>query len=369
MRRHYYFMVLFAALAPACIGEVTYNAGDGIDAAPAQSDAGPDAASITTYIVSGKTVDYGALDPLPQIALATEGMTPPMQATSDLLGAYVLPGVGAGNAFLLNATGGANHIDTLNPALTVLDKDLLADVMVMSKPFRDRQYATVNVIRAQGGATLVSSLENLDGTPWTAVPLAAVTLVDMNGVAVPGIAGPYFFGANGDVDPALLASVAQGLRGARVAFLNVPQGTWLLKVSVPAVGQTPAQDAAGQVSVTGGATLSRVVYDPAITNQLTFTTDVYPILQKASKGGQDCASCHTAGGTGAVLVLDDGAQLVLDRLKAKLGLVDLASPALSQLLTKPLYEAPPDHPNATWLDATNPFYKKIMVWISQGALI
>ena len=47
----------------------------------------------------------------------------------------------------------------------------------------------------------------------------------------------------------------------------------------------------------------------------------------------------------------------------------LATPATSMLLTKPLYEDPPNHPNATFLDVSDPDYIVILQWIEQGAAL
>jgi hypothetical protein len=248
---------------------------------------------------------------------------------------------------------------------------VVADVFVASVPFRDRQYNTVNIPMTANTSLVVSSLEKLDGTPIADIPLTGITLVDMLGQPVPGVT-PYFVGVNGDVDPALTVSTIYGARGARVAFLNVPTGAWIIKVTyTPAGGLAPITDQGMAMTFDNGVTITKVIEDPTNAQGGTpsFTTDVYPILQKASKGGQDCASCHTAGGVGAVLIMDDGAAAVYARLKAAPGVIDLATPANSMLLSYPLYETPPNHPNATWLDTTNPYYQKILLWITGGAPI
>jgi len=103
-----------------------------------------------------------------------------------------------------------------------------------------------------------------------------------------------------------------------------------------------------------------------------FTADIYPRLQTAANGGRGCANCHTVGGQGAVAVFNALPSDVLAALKAKPGLLDLTTPANSLLLTKPLYEQPPlvqNHPNATFVDANDPDYKRILLWIQQGALL
>jgi len=71
-----------------------------------------------------------------------------------------------------------------------------------------------------------------------------------------------------------------------------------------------------------------------------------------------------------VLPYDDAAATVLSHMQAITGVIDLATPANSLFLHKPLYEPPPtlqDHPNATFLDANDPDYKLFLLWITQGA--
>ena len=51
----------------------------------------------------------------------------------------------------------------------------------------------------------------------------------------------------------------------------------------------------------------------------------------------------------------------------RLGVVDLVTPANSLLLAKPLYETPPNHPNATFANDQDPSYQSWMAWIAAGA--
>jgi len=100
----------------------------------------------------------------------------------------------------------------------------------------------------------------------------------------------------------------------------------------------------------------------------TFTTDIYPRLKRASLGGLGCANCHTAGGVAAILQFDLPVAEAHAAILARPGVIaPPATAALSLLLTKPLYEDPPNHPNATFLTALDPDYLIIMEWISQGA--
>jgi hypothetical protein len=110
--------------------------------------------------------------------------------------------------------------------------------------------------------------------------------------------------------------------------------------------------------------------DPAgggMMGALTFTNDIYPMLQRAALGGQGCANCHNGTTLAGGLAYDGPAADVYALIMGTAGVVDLATPANSMLLSYPLYEEPPNHPNATWLTTADPAYMKIMAWIGQGA--
>ena len=100
---------------------------------------------------------------------------------------------------------------------------------------------------------------------------------------------------------------------------------------------------------------------------VTFVGDVFPILQKASVGGDGCANCHTLGGVANFLRFDDDPILAHQAILARPGVVNVLDPALSMILTKPVYEDPPNHPNATWLNSLDPSYQIIMQWVALGA--
>ena len=71
-----------------------------------------------------------------------------------------------------------------------------------------------------------------------------------------------------------------------------------------------------------------------------------------------------------MLPYDDVPATVLANMQAITGVINLAAPADSLLLTKPLYEppgTPQNHPNATFLDVNDPDYKLFLLWITNGA--
>jgi len=69
----------------------------------------------------------------------------------------------------------------------------------------------------------------------------------------------------------------------------------------------------------------------------------------------------------AALQYDAPAADVLAAINAR-NLIDLATPEASLLLVNPLYETPPDHPNATFASIDSPYYQKWLSWIAAGAL-
>lgn len=105
------------------------------------------------------------------------------------------------------------------------------------------------------------------------------------------------------------------------------------------------------------------------TGARTFTLDVYPRLQTAANGGLACANCHTTGGVAAVLPFDGPIQATYDAIRARPGVVVLATPATSMLLTKPLKPGIPQPPQRHVPNASGLDYIVILQWIEQGAAL
>lgn len=412
-------LFLVTALA-GCIGEISNSpSSDGGMAAP---DGGAEQAS---YKLAGMIKDYAEPAMLPNTAVTTLGLTPALSASSDAAGAYMLENVPPGSVFYPHVMpSGETYRPTVNQAVSVLDGDVTLDLAAVTAVYAQRQNATAGVPVAPNTSIVLLDLVKPDGTPYTGVAANALTIEPIGG-GVPLGVGPFFIGATGDIDPLLATSTDFGGR-ARAAFLNVPPGSYMAYVRgvagggeggggiTPDAGQPDAAplpppdaglldpDAApvdppppppdGEITILAQAnviTISDATVHGATLVLLekiggmgeggggggggempmvSFTTDVYPLLQRASAGGQGCASCHTAGGAaGGALILDDGAAIVHARLIADPELVNLPIPEASLLLTKPLYETPPNHPNATWLTTADPAYVTILGWITAGA--
>ncbi len=372
--------------APACVGQAPGpdNTNPNPDPNPDPNpnpnpDPNPDP---TALDVTGMVMDYFTGDPLAAASVNTEGLNPALSATSETTGAYSLANVPPGSTFYANAIFGDNYYLTRNEPIVVVDQSLSgSNLYVLSMADVNRQFATVNMTMTTGTAPMaIADLRKNNGDPMIGIPAADVTLV--NALQQPVGDGPYFFAQTGDIATVALepASADYG-RGARVAFLNVPPGDYTLSVNYvdgqgnPQVMTSPVHAVADAIGLilsggqgVGGGGGGGGGGGPSPT-ALSFRNDIYPVLQKASMGGIACANCHTAGGLAAILPFDAGADTVYASIMARPGVVNLQVPVNSMLLTKPLYEDPPNHPNATFLTMDDPYYVLFLTWIGQGALL
>lgn len=334
-------------------------------------DAGVDAPPIALgKKVSGKVMDYFGAVPLSDTMIATDGIDPPKNTTTNIDGNWELLDVPVGSKVFL-ATTRLNYRPTRNVAVAVDEMDVVQDVYALSVADVNRNYTSrLGALPIAGNAFVAVELQRNNGTPLEGVALADVVLHDALDQPVLNL-NATFMGAV-DVDPLILVSTAVNGR-SRVALFNVPPGAYTLKV--PVINGQGGTDILTTpiVAVADGATLGKLggmgmggmpnVTDPK------FTVDIYPRLQRAALGGTGCANCHTALGTAALLIFDDGATAVQARLTIGInGRIDTTTPANSMLLTKPLYELTPpqNHPNATYLDVNDLDYKLIMLWIQNG---
>jgi hypothetical protein len=338
----------------------------------ATPDASPDA-DVTPIglMLSGKAMDYFGAVALGDAALETDGLEPKAMFTSASDGAYMVE-VAVGSKFYVVGSKTGYRV-TRNTPVSVTDMPLSQDVYLMSSQDVTNQYTSINSTAVTGTAFVTAELRRNNNTALE-VPLTAVQLLDANNAVVTGVKGPYAYNSAGNVDMALTDVVAYSGR-ARIAYFDVPPGTYNLKVTYQN-GQ--AQTVANESSVTTvadgatlvlsggmqGAGMGSGVTDPS------FATDIYPKLQRAAQGGLGCANCHTLSGPAAVLKYDDPAATVLANMMAATGVINTTTPADSLLLKRPLYEQPPatqDHPNATFIDTNDADYKLFLLWITNGA--
>jgi len=361
-------------LLAGCPGDAPPGGGNTPDA-PNEVDAGVDAPPADVgQRLTGKAMDYfSANTPMADAMITSDGVAPVMMATSVNGGDFTFEGAPTGSKIYFTVARPTLYRPTRNVPVTVEGAAVVQNLYLATIADISRQYATAGLTVTAGKSVIFAELNKNNGTPLDGIPLANITLVDALDVAVPGINGPFVFGAL-DIDPAATTATIVAGR-SRIAFLNVPPGAHTLKVIYPAGGGGNTTMTVPATTVADGATLSRTggiagtPPPPVITNP-TFAAHIYPKLQKAALGGLGCANCHTLGGVaGGIIQYDLGATITLENMKARPGLIDLLAPANSLLLTKPLYEpAPYNHPNATFIDINDPDYKLFLLWITQGAL-
>jgi mono/diheme cytochrome c family protein len=185
--------------------------------------------------------------------------------------------------------------------------------------------------------------------------------------------GPYFLGPQNQAAADRTYSSASG----RALFFNVcdtggqvasPGAIAQLTVDQPGY---PVQAPAFLNIYAGGATRgvvvvepNGVVVEPPPDDIIDFKDEIYPIFVQ-----QACAACHAPGGAaaGSGLYFDGPAENVYAALREGNQRVNLQYPADSLVLSKPLYEEPPNHPNASFPSVNYPDYQTIYRWINQGA--
>lgn len=222
--------------------------------------------------------------------------------------------------------------------------------------------------------TVVAEVKNLANQGQANLKYVELTGVDYE--------GPYFLNAGGQPDSTAPTTSASG----RVVFFNVCS-PGVTSVSPNTTARLTVEDqnytvtAPQYLNIYAGSVTRGVVQvapagdappppppPPPPDELIDFTTHVYPILVK-----EGCAACHAAGGAaaGTGLYMTGTPREIYDALKNDpvrgAVRVNLEYPQQSYLLTKPLYEEPPNHPNAAFPSTDHPDYVTILNWILQGA--
>jgi hypothetical protein len=302
---------------------------------------------------AGRTIDYFTKAPVSQVRFETMGLAPEQTDASDVAAAYTLD-VPVGSAFFARTDATATH----RPTVTDIQSDT-ADVLLVSRADVSRQHTTAGVTVVADTTAVFVELATFDGSSLVDFPRTNLSIIDPTSQRV--VAGsPLVVGPLGDVDPTL--QTANG-PVTRFVFLNVESGVFGLRVTCPTC--QPALESESTLISSAGATVLHVQFGGVQGPPPDSFATIYPLFGTGAKGGLGCANCHHAGTTAPALF--DGTP---DQVRAKLlelSLVDVAAPDSSPLLTKPLYETPADHPNATFLSASDPNYQAIRAWIAAGA--
>lgn len=217
---------LVLLLATACTGTIegggnpqTVDAGGGggsgtpADAAPIPTQRVAVAGTLTDYY-SGVASDG---------VVTTEGVTPASTSTAPATGAFSVE-VPTGLPFgLVVSKVGARttHHGTRTTTAALAGVAL----HVTSSQQTSVQYGAVGLTATLGTAVVYVNLVDNLGAPLVGVPTGDITLVDLAGAPVPGVQGPFFFSAIGNLTRNLEQSTAFAGK-ARVGFLDCPPGTY-----------------------------------------------------------------------------------------------------------------------------------------------
>jgi hypothetical protein len=112
-------------IAVGCVGKApTTQEVDG----PVEPDAPP---PVTGQRVSGKAMDYFANVPMADSTIASDGITPPMMATTIADGSYALDNVPSGSKVFFSVTH-QNYRPTRNPVVDVAEMPVMQDLYQMA---------------------------------------------------------------------------------------------------------------------------------------------------------------------------------------------------------------------------------------------
>jgi mono/diheme cytochrome c family protein len=212
-------------------------------------------------------------------------------------------------------------------------------------------------------------------TPTAAKGIVIVKLVDANGMPRANIPGAQLILAGSTMGPFFLDAQGNAAVGAQMSTASGYAVWFECLPGITEAGQAAAAtitvDMATSPVAGGSVTLAIAkVTDgapPALPTNVSFSGQILPIFT-----ARGCLACHGASGPGSDLGgldMNGGAnkvhaELVTERPGIR---VNLAMPEMSLILTKPLREEPPNHQTATFQNAQDPDYLKLLVWIREGA--
>jgi hypothetical protein len=321
----------------------------------------PDDEAPSTRMVRGTVVDFESGQPIVGAAsVITSGLIPVPTITSTGA-AFTIQDVPENSAFQLLASA-PSHRPTFSEAVLVGTADLLdVNATVVSDSFVTSLATAFQITPSAARGILLARVVTDRGEPKAGVAKSAFMLAA-------SVTGPFFLGDSRQPLPTATATSASGW----VVWFEVVPG--VAKLSVPAAASTTLDMAISPISA-GTVTLAQIrATDGALMlpSNVSFATQIVPIFQRLAEGGRGCTACHSSGGIGkdlGGLSLDGAASLVYKELTQEDPLrVQRVTPEMSQLLTYPSREDPPDrHPNVTFTSPLDPDYLKILVWIREGA--
>jgi hypothetical protein len=319
-----------------------------------------------TTIYTGSVKDIFTNAPLADAEVYTKGIAPALTATTDADGSFSLD-IPVGSVFWARTyKGGANEylysrVDISQPLASYVQ-----DLPSLSQATFDAMETAFGVTQNVDCGAMVIRILNTVSVPQPGVADLTIYGAQAN--------GPYFLAEDYSPDGNLNATSSVG---------------WAVFLNVCDVGEetvtdgTTIQLAAADVYYNtlpvytniygGGISLATMTVqegapepepEPEPVPVIDFPEDIVPIFAKYA-----CTGCHSAEGaaSGTGLFFNEPSENIYAKLLELEGVVNLQYPDQSTLLTKPLVEDPPDHPNGSFADVYNTDYLAILQWIEAGA--
>lgn len=312
--------------------------------------------------VSGQVIDFATGAVISGTAsVSTRGLDPAPVVIVDGA-AFSMDPIPANSVFHVLSAAPPTHRATY-AAVEVIDASLEGiQVPALAETYIASLATGFNVSPTAARGLLLARAVDATGNPRAGVPGTAFTVP-------PGARGPFFLDPQLQAAPTATSTTASGW----VVFFEIEPG--LVGLTATANAQVTMEMALSPVAPASATIANVTITDGAnvLPTNVSFSNQVRPIFQL-----RGCEACHSGSGPGrdlANLTLDGSSSLIYRELiEEDAGLttgpkrVDLQMPELSQVLTMPSAEDPPDrHPNVTFTGPNDPDYQLILVWIREGA--
>lgn len=338
-------------------------------------------------VLSGAVKNWVTLAPVNAASLKTYGLVPQSVAVTNEAGDYSVEVQAAGVFWVYAYKDG--YAPTYNRVQMPAGNHIEA-IYTVSEEQLNQLAQAFGVTRNPACATVLGRTRSP-----AAVGQAGMSEISLIGASY---SGPYFLSPRGEAQPNATATSESG----QVLFFNVcdPDSTTLTEgldaqiaafdvgyVSRPQLLKLfPGRASRGVIQVLSTPENPDPNYDPVPPPPdgpdayvpdpidepepvedlvlVDFTTEIYPIFIANA-----CAACHIRNSAAeeTELFFDAPPDEVYAMLREGDERVNLNSPAESTLLTMPLLENPPNHPNASFESIYSPDYQKVLFWIEQGA--
>lgn len=315
----------------------------------------------TVVSVSGTTRDWKTGAVVGNASIRSVGIAPEVTGESDAAGAFTLEGIPI-NGYVIFDVSAVGYARTHSPAILVEEQALGGVVLeTIAQGDAAALQTGFGVTGTNGHGNILGGTRYADGAGIAGVAVLQILPVTFDA------AGPYFLGSGGTPATGATQTTADG----GFVFFNVSTGNvavqaaaagfvFLPTASVIRNGAWSLAYLTGDGSGPGGTPTPTPTGTPP---PQSFAADVYPIF--AAKGCSTQNACHKSGNPGGNFRLDQAANQIHAAVFAR---VNLATPDQSLMLTKPLFEAVPNHGGGNiFLTNEDPDYKTILYWIQQGA--